>query len=57
VLRRAEQQLIEDAPVIPLYVYTQKHLQKPYVRDLAVNLVDQPPLWRAWLDPAWRSAR
>jgi ABC-type oligopeptide transport system substrate-binding subunit len=57
VLRRAEQQMIEDAPVIPLYVYTQKHLQKPYVRDLAINLVDQPPLWRAWLDPAWRSAR
>ena len=57
ILRRAEQVMIEDAPVIPLYVYTQKHLQKPYVRDLAINLVDQPPMWRAWLDPAWRSRR
>lgn len=57
ILRRAEQVMIEDAPVIPLYVYTQKHLQKPYVRDLAINLIDQPPLWRAWLDPAWRSPR
>jgi oligopeptide transport system substrate-binding protein len=57
ILRRAEQVMIEDAPVIPLYVYTQKHLQKPYVRDLAINLVDQPPMWRAWLDPAWRSHR
>lgn len=57
ILRRAEQVMIEDAPVIPLYVYTQKHLQKPYVRDLAINLIDQPPMWRAWLDPAWRSPR
>ncbi|HEX4417894.1 MAG TPA: peptide ABC transporter substrate-binding protein [Kofleriaceae bacterium] len=57
ILQRAEQVMIEDAPVIPLYVYTQKHLQKPYVRDLAINLVDQAPLWRAWLDPAWRSHR
>lgn len=57
ILRRAEQVMIEDAPVIPLYVYTQKHLQKPYVRDLAINLIDQQPIWRAWLDPAWRSRR
>jgi len=57
ILRRAEQVMIEDAPVIPLYVYTQRHLQKPYVRDLAINLVDQSAMWRAWLDPAWRSHR
>ncbi len=49
----AERLVVEDAVVIPLYVYTQRHLQKPYVRDLAMNLVDQPPLHRAWLDPAW----
>lgn len=49
----AEKLVVEDAVVIPLYVYTQRHLQKPYVRDLAMNLVDQPPLHRAWLDPAW----
>lgn len=49
----AEQLVVQDAAVIPLYVYTQRHLQKPYVRDLAMNLVDQPPLHRAWLDPAW----
>jgi oligopeptide transport system substrate-binding protein len=53
-LRDAEAVMIEDAPVIPLYVYTQKHLVKPYVRDLAINLIDQPPLWRVWLDPDWK---
>jgi len=53
-LYQAEKIMIEDAPVIPLYVYTQKHLQKPYVRDLAINFVDQPPLWEAWLDPDWQ---
>jgi ABC-type oligopeptide transport system substrate-binding subunit len=54
-LAQAEKIMIEDAPVIPLYVYTQEHLRKPYVRDLAINFVDQPPLYRAWLDPDWRS--
>jgi oligopeptide transport system substrate-binding protein len=53
---RAEQMIVQDAVVIPLYVYTQRHLQKPYVRDLAITLVDQPPLYRAWLDPSWRHA-
>ncbi|MGE0546579.1 MAG: peptide ABC transporter substrate-binding protein [Kofleriaceae bacterium] len=53
-LREAERVMIEDAPVIPFYVYTQKHLVKPYVRDYSINLIDQPPLWRAWIDPQWR---
>jgi oligopeptide transport system substrate-binding protein len=53
-LREAESVMIEDAPLIPLYVYTQKHLVKPYVKDLAINLIDQPPLWRVRIDPSWR---
>jgi len=56
-LREAEAVMIEDAPVVPIYVYTQKHLIKPYVRDYAVNLIDQPPLWRIWIDPSGRAAR
>ena len=51
LLREAERVMIEDAPVIPLYVYTQKHLVKPYVRDFAINLIDQPPLWRVRIAP------
>jgi ABC-type transport system substrate-binding protein len=54
-LREAEAVMIGDVPLIPLYVYTQKHLIKPYVRDLAVNLIDQPSLWRVSLDPQWRA--
>ena len=57
VLARAEAVVLADAPIIPIYVYTQKHLIKPYVRDYAINIVDQPSLWRVWLDPAWRPAR
>jgi oligopeptide transport system substrate-binding protein len=56
-LADAERVMIEDAPIIPLYNYTQKHLQKPYVRDLHINFIDQPPLWRAWLDPDWKSKK
>jgi oligopeptide transport system substrate-binding protein len=57
ILREAERVMIEDAPVVPIYVYTQKHLIKPYVRGYAVNLIDQPPLWRIWIDPGGRAAR
>jgi oligopeptide transport system substrate-binding protein len=57
ILREAERVMIEDAPVLPIYVYTQKHLIKPYVRGYAVNLIDQPPLWRIWIDPGGRAAR
>ncbi len=53
----AEKVMIEEAPIIPLYNYTQKHLQKPYVRDLHINFIDQPPIWRAWRDPDWRSKK
>ncbi len=52
-LREAEAVMIEDVPVIPIYVYTQKRLTKPYVRDFAINAIDQPPLWRVWIDPSW----
>jgi oligopeptide transport system substrate-binding protein len=54
-LREAEAVMLADAPIVPIYVYTQKHLIKPYVRDYAINVVDQPPLWRIWLDAGWRA--
>jgi oligopeptide transport system substrate-binding protein len=51
---QAERILVDQAALIPLYVYTQRHLQKPYVRDLAINLVDAVSLRWAWIDPDWR---
>jgi oligopeptide transport system substrate-binding protein len=54
-LSEAEGVMIQDAPVIPIYVYVQDHLRKPYVRDLGMNIVDQVPLYRAWLDPDWQA--
>jgi ABC-type oligopeptide transport system substrate-binding subunit len=50
-LREAEAVMLEDAPVVPLYVLTQKHLIKPYVRGYTTNLLDLPPLSRIWIDP------
>ncbi len=56
-VREAEALMLQEAPIIPLYTYTQKNLRRPYVRGLAQNLIAQPPLWRAWRDPDWRQAR
>lgn len=54
IIKQAEKIMVEDAAIIPLYVYTQHHLQKPFVKDLAINPVDQVPLRKAWIDPDWR---
>ncbi len=51
----AEALLDDEAAVIPLYAYSQKNLKRPYVRGLAENPIAQPPLWRVWLDPDWKS--
>jgi oligopeptide transport system substrate-binding protein len=49
----AEQLVIEDAAILPLYVYTQQFLIRPYVKGLPVNLTDQMQIERAWIDPDW----
>lgn len=54
--REAEAMLLDDAAIIPLYVYTQKHLQKPYVKDLSITVNDQAPINEAYLDPNWRQS-
>jgi oligopeptide transport system substrate-binding protein len=56
ILRRAEKLMLEEAPIIPLYVYTQKHLRKPYVKNFSMNLGDNPPRHRVWIDPDWRAS-
>ena len=52
-LRQAEALMVEETPIIPLGVYTQHHLIKPYVRGYDLNLLDKQSLRRVWIDPAW----
>jgi oligopeptide transport system substrate-binding protein len=55
LVRQAEAVLSDALPVLPLYVYTQHVLTKPYVRDLFINLTDHQSLRETWIDPDWRS--
>jgi oligopeptide transport system substrate-binding protein len=56
ILREAEKLMIEEAPIIPLYVYTQKHLVKPYVKDYPMNMGANTPRHRLRIDPNWRAS-
>jgi ABC-type oligopeptide transport system substrate-binding subunit len=50
--RRAEQAVIDDAPLIPVWHYTYERLFQPYVRSIEVNGLGDPyiPLRKIWLD-------
>ena len=39
ILRRAEQLLMEEVPIIPMYYYVSKSMVKPYVRGYFSNLL------------------
>jgi oligopeptide transport system substrate-binding protein len=55
LVHQADELMIAEAPIIPLTIYTQHLLIKPYVRGLAVNMTDHPSLRDVWIDPDWRS--
>lgn len=57
ILGELEGLMLQDAPVVPLYVYTQHRLHKPYMRDLAVNFSGEQPWRKAWIDPDWKARR
>jgi oligopeptide transport system substrate-binding protein len=50
--RRAEQVILDDAPIIPIFHYTYERLFQPYVRSIEVNGLGDPyiPLHKVWLD-------
>jgi peptide/nickel transport system substrate-binding protein/oligopeptide transport system substrate-binding protein len=50
--RRAEQMIMDDAPVIPVWHYAYEALFQPYVRSIEVNGLGDPyiPLRKVWLD-------
>ncbi|MBI2528500.1 MAG: ABC transporter substrate-binding protein [Candidatus Rokubacteria bacterium] len=50
--RRAEQRILDDAPVIPVWHYTYERLFQPYVKSVEVNGLGDPyiPLRKIWLE-------
>ena len=39
LLEQAEQQVLQDEPIAPIFNYTQKRLVKPYVKGFALNIL------------------
>lgn len=52
LLRRAEALLLEEAPILPLYIYTQVRLVSPRLCGWHANLLDQHPWEQLWIAPA-----
>jgi ABC-type oligopeptide transport system substrate-binding subunit len=52
LFRRAEQLVMDDAPLIPIFHYTYERLFQPYVRSIEVNGLGDPyiPLRKIWLE-------
>jgi peptide/nickel transport system substrate-binding protein/oligopeptide transport system substrate-binding protein len=50
--RRAEEQILEDAPIIPVWHQTYERLFQPYVRGIEVSGLGDPyiPLRKVWLE-------
>lgn len=50
--RRAEQLIMDDAPIIPVWHYTYERVFQPYVKSVEVNGLGDPyiPLRKIWLD-------
>ncbi len=50
--RRAEEMILDDAPLIPVLHHTYERLFQPYVRSVEVNGLGDPyiPLRKIWLD-------
>ena len=52
--RRAEQLILDDAPIMPIFHHTYERLFQPYVRSIEVNGLGDPyiPFRKIWLDRA-----
>jgi oligopeptide transport system substrate-binding protein len=50
ILHRAEQILMDEVPIVPIYYYVSKNMVKPYVRGFYNNLLDLHPIDRIWID-------
>lgn len=50
LFQEAEQLLMEELPILPIYFYVSKNMVKPYVRGFYNNLQDVHPLSAVWID-------
>jgi len=50
--RRAEQAILDDAPIVPVFHHTYERLFQPYVRSVEVNGLGDPyiPFKKIWLE-------
>ena len=51
VLRQAEEILLKELPIVPIYFYVSKNLIQPRVRGMSTNLRDVHPLHIVEVDP------
>jgi oligopeptide transport system substrate-binding protein len=51
LLHDAEQRLVEQLPVIPMYHYVSKEMVRTYVKGLYSNIREEHPLWAVSIDP------
>ena len=54
IMRKAEEILLRELPVIPIYTYASNNLIKPYVRGFRTSPTEQFPLHELWIDYNWR---
>lgn len=55
-LARAEELLLEEAPVMPIYFYSQFHLVRPEIRGWEMNIRDVHLLQYVWREPSMGGA-
>ncbi|HEX8183200.1 MAG TPA: ABC transporter substrate-binding protein, partial [Blastocatellia bacterium] len=53
-MSEAESYMLRAMPYVPLYIYTWYYLQKPYVRGIESNILDQHPFKYIWIDTDWK---
>jgi oligopeptide transport system substrate-binding protein len=52
VFTQAEQMLMDDLPVLPIYTYTTAHLVHPSVKNVADNIMDMQSYREIYLEGA-----
>ncbi|OFV96762.1 MAG: hypothetical protein A3H94_07740 [Acidobacteria bacterium RIFCSPLOWO2_02_FULL_60_20] len=54
IMQQAEEIVLRELPVIPIYTYASNNLIKPYVRGFRASPTEQYPIHELWIDYDWR---